>query len=503
MSNFTTEARRLYDAGEYQNALREYLHQNEQSPSDVDTLIMIGNCYDKLAQKDSAVQWYKKACKQDKHNILALSNYATSLYENKDYEQAEKIAHKVLKLDSQNTQALINLGNIEYLHKNYDFALNYYQQAYDIKKENSVVCVNLANTYFDLKQYAQAISYAKEAIKSDSSQVMAWNILGNSEFELENFQAAQQAFTEALKLDSQDYWLHNYLSQVYQKMEQWSQAYQEGWQALQLSNGEDSQQVNFGYLLYESSLETADETLKQYARRWLNKYPENKIVRHMANAVLNKEIPARANNEYLQNIFDTFAPDFEQVLSALDYQAPTEIKHYLQNILGQKPHTKFKILDAGCGTGLCGEFLKSYSKIFGLYGVDISEKMLEEAKKKNLYHKLYCDELEHFFANQTQHFDMVVSADVFTYFGDLSKVISGVSKCLTPKGRFIFTVSENSANDKDYFLHASGRYLHSQKYIENLLITNCFCIEKIKRCKLRNEGKQEVFGYLFSALKND
>ena len=495
------QARNLYNAAQYEQALKEYLKLYDVSSSKANIAVMIGNCYDKLSQKQEAMQWYEKACKQDKHNILAMSNYATSLYENKDYKQAQKVSKQVLLHDSDNVQSYINLGNIEYLHHDFEKAVNYYDKAYKINKKNYITCVNLANVYFDLKEYSKSAYYAQSAIEEDSSQVMAWTILGNSEFEQEHYTEALHAFKQAGKIDSQDYWLHNYLSQVYQKLEQWEEAFIEGWQALELSQGEDSQQINFGYLLYETSLCNNDSFVKKYAEKWLQKYPDNQIVQHMGKSVLKDTIPERANDEYLKNIFDVFAVDFEQVLSTLDYQAPQEINKYLQELQSQKKLPKLKILDAGCGTGLCGKFLKSYSKIFGLYGVDISGEMLKEAKKKNIYYKLYKEELEHFFSHSKQQFDMVVSADVFTYFGDLSKVFSGVSKCLVSGGRFIFTITENSITEEDYFLHASGRYLHHPKYIEKLLITNCFSIEKMKRCKLRNEGEKEVYGYLFSGVK--
>ena len=84
--------------------------------------------------------------------------------------------------------------------------------------------------------------------------------------------------------------------------------------------------------------------------------------------------PLRANNEYLTNIFDVFAPDFEQVLSGLDYQAPELISQMFgTDLSGEKePRTA----DSGCRTRhwILWCFLQNYSRIFGLYGVDISEK---------------------------------------------------------------------------------------------------------------------------------
>ena len=145
------QARNLYNAAQYEQALKEYLKLYDVSSSKANIAVMIGNCYDKLSQKQEAMQWYEKACKQDKHNILAMSNYATSLYENKDYKQAQKVSKQVLLHDSDNVQSYINLGNIEYLHHDFEKAVNYYDKAYKINKKNYITCVNLANVYFDLK----------------------------------------------------------------------------------------------------------------------------------------------------------------------------------------------------------------------------------------------------------------------------------------------------------------------------------------------------------------
>jgi len=46
-----------------------------------------------------------------------------------------------------------------------------------------------------------------------------------------------------------------------------------------------------------------------------------------------------------------------------------------------------RILDAGAGTGLSGEYL-SRNGYHNIYGIDISEEMLDEARRKEVYHRL-------------------------------------------------------------------------------------------------------------------
>ena len=48
------------------------------------------------------------------------------------------------------------------------------------------------------------------------------------------------------------------------------------------------------------------------------------------------------------------------LLENLDYRAPALIAEALKEQMSE-PVANLDVLDAGCGTGLCGEFLRSYA----------------------------------------------------------------------------------------------------------------------------------------------
>lgn len=432
-------------------------------------------------------------------SVSALTNYAIDLYENGKYQKAKKICQKIIKMDSQNYTTFINLGNICFIEKKYNEAIAAYQKADSIKKDYYPTKINLANTFLEMQNYNKAIEMAEEALKLDSSSMMAYNILGCSYLELEKFSEAISNLLQAEKLDSKDAWIHNYLSQAYQKNNDFIKALEQGWLAIKYGGNEDAHHINFGYLLYEVAMENK-QAAEQYSDLWLKNFPFNKIALHMGNAIKNSAHITTTNQEYLKNIFNVFAENFDEVLADLEYKTPEQIGACLAQIYGDKKRCRLKILDAGCGTGLCGKYLKKYAGFLSLYGVDLSEEMLKKAKEKNIYDKLSCEDLNAYLSKHKKAFDLIVSADVFTYFGDLDSLFENLRFSVRKNGRIVFSFTENIYNENNYFLHMSGRFLHHIHYIENLLKKNDFLLEKAEKTMLRKEGGKEVWGYIISAV---
>lgn len=73
------------------------------------------------------------------------------------------------------------------------------------------------------------------------------------------------------------------------------------------SGGDEAHHINFGYLLYEASLEKADSLCGGYARKWLEKYPENPVVRHMGKALSDGRSAPVAPPGYVRDIL-MFSP---------------------------------------------------------------------------------------------------------------------------------------------------------------------------------------------------
>ena len=105
---------------------------------------------------------------------------------------------------------------------------------------------------------------------------------------------------------------------------------------------------------------------------------------------------------------------------------------------------RLDVLDAGCGTGLCGVLVAPFAR--RLVGVDLSEGMLAHAKEKNVYHALMKAELTEYLRDNSEAFDLIVSADTLVYFGDLEGVIAACAGALRPNGLLVFTL-EHAVGD--------------------------------------------------------
>jgi predicted TPR repeat methyltransferase len=110
---------------------------------------------------------------------------------------------------------------------------------------------------------------------------------------------------------------------------------------------------------------------------WLREEPDDPIALHMLAACSGRDVPARASDAFIETTFDSFAACFDSKLASLAYRAPALVAEMLADA-GVEASRSLDVLDAGCGTGLCGPLVAPYAR--RLVGVDLSEAMLARAR---------------------------------------------------------------------------------------------------------------------------
>jgi len=232
---------------------------------------------------------------------------------------------------------------------------------------------------------------------------------------------------------------------------------------------------------------------------WLKEEPDHPIARHMLAACSGRDVPPRASDAFVEMTFDSFAATFDSKLARLLYRAPALVAEMLAEP-GVEASKSLDVLDAGCGTGLCGPLIAPYAR--RLVGVDLSARMIAQARARKVYDELVKRELTDYLSHSTGAFDVIVSADTLVYFGPLEGVVAASADALRPGGRLIFTVEEliGAGSDAGYSLGLHGRYCHTRQYLERVL-ADANLRPEIVPAQLRLEAGDPVPGLVVRATK--
>jgi predicted TPR repeat methyltransferase len=207
-------------------------------------------------------------------------------------------------------------------------------------------------------------------------------------------------------------------------------------------------------------------------------------------------LPAAVETDYIRDLFDDFADDFEHALvDQLSYDTPAQLARYLQR---RGADVGVRVLDLGCGTGLMAAQLARPGRV--IHGVDLSPRMLERARAKGLYGELHTAELNEFLRAAVADWDLIVATDVFIYIPDAGSSFAPTLARLTPGGWFGFSI-ETSAGDATELLPQTGRYRQSSARIARELSDAGFVNIAEESIVLRLESGKPVAGALFVAQR--
>jgi predicted TPR repeat methyltransferase len=351
-----------------------------------------------------------------------------------------------------------NLGNVLLDRGERDEAFTAYSRCVELDPDNLEVLNNLAVLLRSLKRYAEAEATLKRAVAKDAKFADAHSNLAALYYE-------QRRILEG----------HEHIAAVL---------------ALQPANPTARKMLG---LLY-ASLGRLEEAAAIF-REWLEHDPKSEQARHHLAACTPGATPERATEGYVEHVFDAFAESFDAKLATLEYRAPQLVGATVARLFGE-PEGRHRILDAGCGTGLCARYLKDYARV--LVGVDLSGHMLERARAGGQYTELAKSDLVIYLEQSPPDFDLIVSADTLCYFGKLDRVTKAARRALRDGGVFVFTV-EAHLDAADYRLNPNGRYSHAADYVRRSLQDAKFDVLCLQADQLRKESDRPVDGWLVAA----
>jgi predicted TPR repeat methyltransferase len=409
----------------------------------------------RLAEAEKA---YLELLKETPDSGPVLNALGTVYLDRSQPDKAKKIFEKAANLRPPHLTACYNLGRLKQMEKDYEGAIAIYRAIVKQQPRFGLAWNNLGVAYREIGEPDEAISCFRRAVAFAPDMAEAWNNLGVAQDEFYMIENASTSYKKAIEIQPDYASAHFNLGLSLQKLDRFSEA-------------------------------------EYHFKKVLEIKPDDEAATFMLQSLGTSTTPDAAPAQHVRRIFDQCATTFEKILvQDLEYKTP----ELLFNLVCPYLTEDMMVLDLGCGTGLGSQFYRPYAK--SLIGVDVSSKMLQKASEKNIYDDLIVfDILQDW--EFSQPFDLIYSSDVFVYFGNLDPIIRSASSYLVHVGIIAFSVEKLEDNSTGYRLFPSGRYAHSQTYIENCLKRHGLEPVEATESVIRKQSGNEVKGLLIVAKK--
>ena len=445
----------LYSQGQLQQVLDEASKLLQQFPNSAYLFTICGAAHAGLGCLDDAVESYKKALYLKPNYAEAYNNMGLALQEQGKLEEAIDAYKKALAIEPNYAETNHNVGTALRDQGKLEEAIKAFNKALSLKPDYADAYNNMGNTLKDQGKLEQAIEVYNKALAIKPDYADVYYNMGLTLKDQGKLEEAIKAYNKLLAI-SPDY----------------AEAY-----------------YNKGNALTEQG--KLEEAVEAFTKALYIK-PDYAMAKHMLSS-LNGETTNTAPREYVENLFDGYADKFDQSLvEKLEYKIPkilTElaVKEHGSGVLGT-------VLDLGCGTGLTGVEIKQFCST--LEGIDLSKKMLSQARIKNVYDKLNHIDIIEYLKTSELKFDYFISTDVFIYLGDLSEVFRLIkSQNKKNSGKLVFSTEHSEKSG--YHLEKSGRYSHSKSYIEGLCRKYDYSLSHFSETNLRQDKGVFLTGGLY------
>jgi predicted TPR repeat methyltransferase len=440
-------------------------------PDHFDALHLLGVTERQLGWPASALDLISLAIQISPNQAAAHCNLGAALNDLGRTEEALASYEHAIALKPDYAMALCNSGNaLRKLGRPLD-AVRRYDHALAIDPAYAEAHCNRAILLQEAGQSVDALEGAERALRSRNRFAEAYAVRGDALQSLHRFDEAVQSYDRALEIEPGQAQMHCSRGTALQRLQRFDDALASYDRAVALQAQYPLAHQYRGNSL--RALERVDEAIVAYQLALAQGGDERQIAYALA-ALGVGAAPAAAPADYVKTLFDGYADHFDQhLVESLGYQMPA----LLDAAIGRhRSSDQLDTLDMGCGTGLCAPFLRRYSR--SLSGIDLSEAMLDQARRRELYDHLECADLTAFLSAGADRFDLIVAADVFVYIGDLSDVFRQAAAALRSNGLFCFSVETGTG--PTYTLGASHRYAHSSQYLSTMAANAGFQVLEVE-----------------------
>ncbi len=169
--------------------------------------------------------------------------------------------------------------------------------------------------------------------------------------------------------------------------------------------------------------------------------------------------------------FDIIAGDYDEFYKTeLGKQIDIAEKRAVKSLLDGVPRAMS--LEVGCGTGHWTRFFRIMG--FPLVAIDVSEKMLEVAIKKNILGTVFLNADVEQMPFRDNYFSNVFTITTLEFVKNLDKAISEINRILKPGGYFLIGALNGASQYVQHQMKKGGTLSHARAFtpdtLRNLLL---------------------------------
>lgn len=490
-------AREKHVAGELPQAVSNYREAIRVNPSHGEAQFYLGTALMEMGSLAEALEAFQTAKSLLPNSAAVTFNLAFSLEQMGRIEDAICAYRASLDLDADDVKSRYNLARLLALGGQLAEAEIELKRVLSVQGDLFPAHRELGALLARQGRWEAAAHAYRMAIGLNGSDGRTFAALGLVLLRIDSLHDARDAFQRAANLLPHDGRIAFHLGETFAREGRFQDA--AAWYQRAITKAPDFLTAR-EHLVDALHRAGRHDLAKRELECWMQEHPDNTAAAHLLAACGETDVPPRANDAYIQVTFDRFAGTFDETLDSLKYRVPIMIAAAVEEIAD--PNLKqLDVLDAGCGTGLCGQHLAPYAR--RLVGVDLSTGMVERARVKNVYDHLAVSELAAYLQANPGQFDLIVAADTLVYFGELEPAFAAAWHSIRASGWLIFTLEQGLENGDSlgYRLHHHGRYSHKESYVFSALGSAGWQVRQFRKVELREEAGIPVTGYLVTAGK--